>query len=140
MFRHPIALGLALAMMGAGCSTTASRQRAEPPFVAIHNATGQDLESVTVREAPDDHHQARRLGSVAPLLKDAVYSIRRQPNPQPLSDRVMVMWTARGGRSETAVVTIDGALSEAKGMANEALIFHILPGAQVLVSIELLHN
>lgn len=123
-------------VLAAGCATSPSSSRVEPPLVAIRNATGQDLATVTVREAPDDRHQARRLGSISPLLNGAVYSIRRRPNPAPLAPRAEVRWQTRAGASDAVVVWIDDALARATGTPNEALIFHILPGGQVMVSVD----
>jgi hypothetical protein len=140
MIKRFLIPSLFIPLLAVACATTSSKSRPEPPIVAIHNATGRDPASVTEREAPEDILQARRLGSVSPLLNNAVYTIRRRPNPVPLSDSIMVMWETRGGESLSATVTIGESLSKATGAPGEALVFHIVPGGQVLVTVELLKS
>lgn len=135
-----ILLIIALPLFAMGCATSPSQSRWEPPIVAIRNVSGQDLATVTVRENLSRNNQSRRLASASPLLHGAVYSIRRQANPRPLSDEMVVMWKLRNGVSETTTVSIEDALRKRKGVGDEALIFHILPGGQVMVSVDPLRD
>jgi hypothetical protein len=131
-----IGLLLVCLLLATGCATSTTTARPEPPVVAIRNATGMELQNVSVREMPDRSPQPLRLGFVSPLLNGTTYTIRRRPNPAPLSDRVAVSWESRQHGRQTAVVSIREALDGAKGLPDEALIFHIMRDDVVVVSVD----
>lgn len=133
-------LATILVLVAGGCATPFGKPRPEPAWVAIQNASPQDLQAVTVREVSADHAQPRRLGSVAPLLKGGVFTIRRRPNPVPLPDRVLVTWQPFGGAPQQTIVSIRAALESARGLPDEALFFRVRGGGLVEVAVDSLQH
>lgn len=126
-----------LAIALGGCvSTSSARPKTEPGIIAVRNSTGDTLAAVRIEDAQPPDGGARRLGEMSPVMPDFTHVFARSELAPALPPRVKVQWRDGSGRDQSAIVDIRQVLKQARGGADEALLFEIMPGGKVQARIE----
>jgi hypothetical protein len=114
----------------AACAST----RPEPGKIALSNATGAVLQSMTVGEARKEGDTSPlRLGRIAPAFPGRPFVFVRRPDAKRLPKKAVVRWQLRSGAIGSRTVDLTEALEKATGAADEALFFELRSGGRVVV-------
>ncbi|MHC4972743.1 MAG: hypothetical protein ACYTG3_10460 [Planctomycetota bacterium] len=113
----------------AACASTP-----EPGKIALSNATGEVLQSMTVGEAREEGDTSPlRLGRIAPAFPGRPFVFVRRPDAERLPKRAQVSWQLRSGAVGSRTVDLGEVLKRATGAPDEALFFELRPGGRVVV-------
>jgi hypothetical protein len=117
------------------CASLPSAGVKEPHIIVIRNRSGEDIDTVTLREA-GSRSQASLFGSISPVPNGVAQEYVRATNPPPFPRTVAVEWVDHAGRTLVREVSVSKALRRAAGSSDDTLVFEIGPFEDVLVFME----
>jgi len=124
-----------LSLLLASCASLPLAGGKEPAVIVIRNRSGEDIETVSLREA-GSRSQSSQFGSISPVPKDVSQEFVRPTKAPPLPRTISIEWLDHEGRTHVRDLSLAKALKNATGSASEALVFEIGPFDDVMVFTE----
>jgi hypothetical protein len=131
----PLTAAFLVLLLLSSCASLPSVGVKEPHIIVIRNRSGEDIDTVTLREAGTRSH-ASLFGSISPVPNGISQEYVRSTNPTPFPRTVAVEWIDNEGRTHVREVSISKVLRSAAGNGSDTLVFEIGPVEDVLVFIE----
>ena len=81
----------------------------------------------------------RRMGSVSPVAPNYTYAFVRPPDAPRLPARVRVIYSFAGGQPRSTTVDLSALGDKATGDRDEAVVFELRPGGEVVAYLDRVH-
>jgi hypothetical protein len=127
-------------LFAVSCASLPGGTGGEPGIIAIRNRSGEDIETVTLREQSRFASDRVRFGSISPVPSGSTQIMGRPSKSRALPKVISVEWMDGGGKDHVKELPLSGVLGSAKGGRDEALLFEFGPSGDVRVLIETLQE
>ena len=137
-----VAASALLLLLASGCASSSKPAFAsdrEPRIIAIRNASGRQAQAITVQSDHDSAEGPRRMGSISPVAPNYTYAFARAPDAPRLPSRVRVIYSFAGGQNKSTTVDLAALSDKATGDRDEAVVFELRPGGEVVAYLDRVH-
>jgi len=137
-----VAIAALLLLFAGGCASSSKPACAsdrEPRVIAIRNASGRQAQAITVQSDTDAADGSRRLGSISPAAPNYTYAFVRPPDAPRLPSRVRVIYSFAGGQPKSTTVDLSALGDKATGDRDEAVVFEVRAGGEVVAYLDRVH-
>ena len=137
-----VAANVLLLLVASGCASNSKPAFAsdrEPRIIAIRNASGRQAQAITVQSDTDSTDGPRRMGSISPVAQNCTYAFARPSDAPRLPSRVRVIYSFAGGQNKSTTVDLAALRDKATGDRDEAVVFELRAGGEVVAYLDRVH-
>jgi hypothetical protein len=134
--RFLICWALIICVMLLACAGFSFNNDKEPQIIIIRNRSQIGLTEFALKEAPRFGSGPVRHGAISPVPRGASQVYMRPSHAPPLPKTLVVEWIDDNGRHYTQAVSTGDVRRKSTGHPDEALVFEVYSGGEVLILLE----